>query len=239
MGNIRPKIVENAHYHLWTDALHARALANQARNKWDRGTYVRWTVTTAWTVLEVACQHALEDDQISRSFCRNLNLAIERKSLPPLDWGSGLWQKVTEIRRTRNSYVHRFLQERDLFPGADVADYAIDVIREAVLSIYEHANRVPPTWIHDDEDRGWDKGRSIDGDFTLIHAGAFVDDPKVIKIYYIREDKEHLHEVLPPGTDPQPYLDDLIRHVNEPISGVKAYEGDKLVSERALRMRGD
>jgi len=158
--------------------------------------------------------------------------------LPPLDWGSGLWQKVIKIRKTRNNYVHRFLQERDLFPSAEVADYAVDVIRDAVLSIYEHSQRVPPIWIHDNEDIGWDKGRAVDGNFTLIKAGAALNDPNSIRIYYIRENKEHLHEVLPPDTDPQSYLEDLIRHVTVPISGVRAYKGDKIVIEKTVPIRG-
>ena len=238
VGSRRPKIVENAHYHLWTDALHARALAHQARNKWDRGTYVRWTVTTAWTVLEVACQHALKDDRISYSFHKNLDAAIRRNSLPPIIWGSGLWQKVTAIQEARKGYVHRFVQEGDLFPSVEVADNAITVIREAVLSIYELAKRVQPTWIHDNEDKGWDKGRSMSASCTLIRKGASLNDPNAIRICYIRKNKEHLHEVLPPDTDPQPYLEDLIQHVTVPISGVRAYKGDNIISERTLPMRG-
>jgi len=238
VGNIRPKIVANAHNHLWTDSLHARALAHQARNKWDRGTYVRWTVTTAWTVLEIACQDALNDDSISYSFRRNLDSAIQRNSLTPLDWGSGLWQKVTEIQETRKDYVHRFLEERDLYPIAEIADNAVAVIRKAVLSIYELSKRVPPTWIYDDEDRGWDKGRGVSAHSTLIRAGVTLNDPKVIRICYIRKNKEHIDEVLPPGTDPLPYLEDLIKHVTVPISSVRVYEGDKIVLERAITMRG-
>jgi hypothetical protein len=238
MGNQRPKIVENAHYHLWTDALHARSLARQARNKWDRGTYVRWTVTTAWTVLEVACQDALDDKSISYSFRKNIDSAIQRKSLAPLNWGSGLWQKVTEIQETRKNYVHRFVEESDLFPDADLADNAIAVIRNAVLSIYKHAGRVTPVWIHDNEDRGWDKGNSVGVNFRLIRAGASLNDPNAIRIYYIRENKEHLNEVLPPDVDPKPYLEDLIQHVTVPISGVRVYKGDEIIIEKTLPMRG-
>ena len=238
MATSHPKIVESAHYHLWTDALHARELARQARNKWDRGSYVRWTVTTAWTVLEMACQHALQESSISYSFRKNLDAAIERNSLSPLDWGSGLWQKVTEVHETRKNYVHRFLKETDLFPAAEVADKAIVVIRKAVLSIYNHAKRVPPVWIQDDDDRGWDRGRGGGANVRVIRPGARLNEPKVIKICYIRNNQEYISEVLPPGTDPLPYLEDLIQHVTAPISCVKAYEGDKLVSERALPMRG-
>ncbi len=59
------KLVENNHYHLWTDALYARALSREANNRWDRGTYVRWALLTAWIALEIACQDALEEPNIS------------------------------------------------------------------------------------------------------------------------------------------------------------------------------
>ena len=80
------KLIEDNHYHLWTDALHARQLAHQTNNKWDRGTYVRWTIITAWTVLEIACQDALEEKNISYRFKQNLDKAIAAKSLPKLNW---------------------------------------------------------------------------------------------------------------------------------------------------------
>lgn len=70
------KIVENAHYHIWTDALHGRALARQAQNRWDKGTYVRWVIMTAWTAFEMACEDGLEKPGIGRSFRRNLDNAI-------------------------------------------------------------------------------------------------------------------------------------------------------------------
>jgi hypothetical protein len=85
-----PKNVESSHYHIWTDALHARELARQAVNRWDRGTYVRWTITTGWTALEMACEQALETNGIGRRFKENLNAAISEKSLPPLNWGTGV-----------------------------------------------------------------------------------------------------------------------------------------------------
>ena len=232
------KIVENPHYHLWTDALHARSLARQAHNKWDRGTYVRWTVTTSWTVLEIACQDALNEPNISYSFRKNLDAAIEQQGFKKIDWGSGLWQRVGDLQETRKGYMHRFLSEDNLFPHAAFADKAIGTVRGAVNEIYQHVGRPAPTWIQDDEDRGWDHGGRGGANLTLIHAGASEDDPRVVKICYVHMDKEHTSEVLPSGTDFGPYVEDLMRKVQVPISAVRVYEGATLVHEREIKMRG-
>lgn len=70
-----PKLVTSTHYHLWTDALHARALAAQSRNTWDRGAYVRWAVNTAWTVFETACEDALSTSGLGNRFKEKLDQA--------------------------------------------------------------------------------------------------------------------------------------------------------------------
>ncbi len=99
------KIIESPHYHLWTDALHARALARQSNNKWDRGTYTRWAVTTSWNVLEIACQEALNESSISYRFRENLDKAIQEKEFDRLDWGRGIWSSVLKLQNRRNKNV--------------------------------------------------------------------------------------------------------------------------------------
>jgi hypothetical protein len=51
--------VETPHYHVWTDALHARELARNTKDRWNRGSYVRWTIIAACTALEIACANYL------------------------------------------------------------------------------------------------------------------------------------------------------------------------------------
>lgn len=233
-----PKVVEDPHYHLWTDALHARALARQANNKWDRGTYVRWAVATSWTVLEIACQEALGKPDISRRFKENLDSAIQNKGFRSLQWGCGIWQRVLDLHKKRNGLAHRFISEDDYFPDATVADESIDIVREAISAIYRHVNRRVPIWIQDNDDRGWDSGRRNGSNMTLIHSGADQNDPKLVKLFYVHSGKEKLTDVLPSGTDYLPYVDDLIRKVRVPISAVKVYEGNTVVYVRELNMRG-
>jgi hypothetical protein len=232
------KLVENNHYHLWSDALHARSLAHQARNKWDRGTYVRWCITTAWTVLEMACQDALEDNQISYRFKQTLDKAIENKSLPKLNWGSGIWQKVTKMQKLRNDYIHRFANESKLFPEANVADNAIDVIRKAVTDIYLHTGNDSPKWILDDKDPGWDKGSSF-ARATVIRKGANPDDPQTIRIKYIYKGREHESEILPPDADWQKYYEEFLEGIRAPISKIIVYRGSKILKEASLPIRGN
>jgi len=148
------KLVESNHYHVWTDALHARQLSTETSNRWDRGTYVRWTILTAWIALEISCQDALEDDSISYSFKKNVDNAIKLKKLPPLDWGKGIWQEVITVQDLRKDVVHRFPSESNVFPDDSVAETTIKVIRNAIKDIYKHCGKDYPKWVEDDCDEG-------------------------------------------------------------------------------------
>lgn len=236
--NTYPKIVESNHYHLWTDALHARALAHQAKNRWDRGTYVRWAVITSWTVLEIACQDALEEPNISYSFKRNLATAVAKKSLPKLDWEKGIWQKVLHAQQLRKNYVHRFISEKDLFPEAHLADEAIETVRDAIKDIYARVGKDSPSWVEDNNDRGWQVNQGTSGNLTVTKASVNESDPDVVRIVYVYDGKEQVSDILPPGIDPTFHVDNLISNVKVPISAVRVYRGDQLVSERSLPMRG-
>ena len=134
--------------------------------------------------------------------------------------------------------MHRFLSEGNLFPEAVLADEAIETVRSAVNAMYQHVRRPTPAWVQDDHDRGWDRGGRGGASATLIHAGVSEDDPEVVKICYVHNDEEQTSDVLPSGTDYDPYVEDLIRNVRVPISAVKVYKGATLVHERKINMRG-
>jgi hypothetical protein len=237
MTQFSPKLVDTPHYHLWTDALHGRALASQARNKWDRGTYIRWTVVTAWTVLEVGCQDALEDSKIGYRFKDDIDRAIKAKSLPGLQWDRGIWQKIRELQETRKGYIHSTISQAKLFPDAIEAEKAIEIVREGIKAIYKHVSKLFPIWIDDDKDCGWDYGGEPCNAYC-IYPGASEDDPLSIKIVYVHKDREYLSILMPPGTDPAPLLDELIQNIRLPISAVRAYRGKELIEDRQVKMRG-
>ena len=234
------KIIEDNHYHLWTDALHARQLARQTNNKWDRGTYIRWTIITAWTVFEIACQDALEDKDIPRNFRNNLDAAIKNKSLPKLNWGCGIWQRVEKIHQLRIICVHRFISENDLFPKTVLAEQTIEIIRNAVREIYQHVGKTIPAWVRDDYDEGW----AVKSGFTIeasMHDSTFENVPGAVKITYEYKDQERISEILPPGSDPEPSVQKLEENFYMPISAIRVYVDNNLIKEvpfEVSKMRG-
>jgi len=231
--------VQTPHHHLWTDALHSRALAGEARNKWDRGTYVRWTIVTAWTVLEISCQDALNDPEISYRFKENTDEAVRRNGLTPLDWGAGVWQRVRTLQERRKTLMHRFLTESNLFPETSVAHEAIETVREGVVDIYRHAGRPAPHWIIENESRGWDAPQQV-GSPTVCRVQADPNDPGSIRIVIVRDGHEYPVEVLPANTDPAPFVQDLLKKadVSIPFALVRIYLGSVLSKEIETRMRG-
>lgn len=239
MNEFIPKLVDSKHYHLWTDVLHARKLANQTKNKWNKGAYVRWTIIIGWTVLEIACQDALEDKDISRRFKDNLDDAVSKKGLQPLDWSKGIWQKVLNLQSLRINCVHCFDTESDLFPEAEIADGAVNTIREAVKAIYSHASKEVPKWIEDDGDYGWEGNDFRTSAGVTLGSAVNEDAPdNNVKIVVVRDGKEFCTDILPPGTDPEPAMKARLSKTNIPISTIRVYQGNKLISEHNLNMRG-
>jgi hypothetical protein len=244
MADFKSKLVNTFHYHLWTDALHLRAIAREAGNRWNRGTYVRCTLTNAWTVLETACNDALDVTDIGYSFRKNLDRAVEQKKLPSLDWSQGIWKDVTNLQQLRKEFVHQGISDRNRFAEASQADMAIDVCRRAIKAIYAHTGKpAAAVWVDDDFDPGFDidKGLSISisGDCMLIEAGADPNHRDTIRAAYVYKDKEHISGCYPVGTDHKPLIDDLVRSIRVPISAVRAYRGNELLEERKLLMRGN
>jgi hypothetical protein len=232
---VTPRSVESPHYHIWTDALHGRHLAREASNDWDRGTYVRWTISSAWTAFELACEDATGAQGLGYRFKDKLDGALSAKGIA-LNWGQGLWQQVLLIHRLRIDYVHPGVPQDRLFAPVQEADKAISVLREAIRDLCSRVGTPVPEWIDDDDNPVAPKGGTAHA--TLIHAGVREDDPGTIRITYVYKGEEYESDLLPPGTDPSSLLHDLIRRILVPISAVRAYRRDTLIEEIPVRMRG-
>jgi len=235
--------VDTPHYHVWTDALHARQLAREANDKWNRGTYVRWATLSACSALESACAAYL-GRPVGWNFKDDVNAACDALGVPRPDWGQGTWQRVLAVRVRRNGYVHLAVPQQQLFSPVTEAEEAIDVMRAAVLDLAAKTGHAAPAWVLDDEDIGSALGsrvvfRSM-GYCTAVHAGAEDGTPDVIRLCYVHEGREHENERLAPDPDfdPEPALQALAKRVRVPVSAVRAYRGDELILEIALNMRG-
>lgn len=223
------KIVEDNHYHVWTDALHARALAKQTKSEWDRGTFVRWTFMSAWISLEIACQDAAADKNISYNFKKNLDFALCRNRLSPIDWSQDIWQRVLKVQELRKDAVHRFLSEKDLFPDADIADMVIEVVRDAIINIYQHCGKSVPSWVDDNSDLGWTTG------VMSVHAqvinSPFYGVTNAIRVAYVYKGKECDYDYLAPDTVIDQPLENIFKGIGKPITAVRLYRGTDLLKE--------
>lgn len=228
--------VDSPHYHVWTDALHARHLAETTANDWDRGTYVRWAINSAWTAFEMACEEVLSASGLGMRFKDRFDEACTAKGISVPDWGSGLWQQVLVVYGLRKDYVHPRVDQDRLFAAVDEAQTAITVLREAVNKIHSMAGEPAPEWVEDDQNPMEPGGFLAHG--TVIKAGVDPDGPETIKITYVFRDQEHTSEVLPPGSDFLPRMEDLLRRILIPVTAIRAYRGAQVVEEWQPRMRG-
>jgi hypothetical protein len=236
------KLINSIQYHVWSDALHARQLAKQSESPWDRGAYVRWAIQTAWGAFESVCVDVLKTDHLGMSFRKRFDEAVARGGWTAVDWGQGLWQRVLKIYDSRKKFAHVVpsVSQADLLVPTKNADEAIDVLREAIRAICILTGNPHPPWVSDDSDHGWKGGSGRVGPtahMLVVRAGANEDDLNNVRIAYVLHGKEHVSEILPPGTDHKPFLDQLLRSLNVPVDAVRAYRGFQLVEERSVNMR--
>lgn len=232
------KIVENPHYHVWTDALHGRQLAREAKNKWDAGTYARWSLFSSWTALEIACQLALDDVSISYSFKQNIDEAMLNKGVtPPIMWGEGLWQKVTMIQTRRKEFTHQIIGKDQLVTDVQVSENAILVIRDAIKDIYKRCGKIYPAWIDDDSDSGFDHGAP---QFSATLSCDYYDPqaPDAIFVSFVLDGREHHYATYSPTESLEPIFNDIVKNTHRPVSKVIAKQFGNILREKDFSTRG-
>lgn len=227
--------VETPHYHIWTDALHGRRLAREARNEWDRGTYVRWTIASAWTAFESTCEYLTGASGLGMRFKDRLNEALDAMGFPRPDWGSGLWQDVLAIYSLRKEYVHPAVPQERLFAQVGEAENSISTLRLAIKDMYARTGNPAETWPNDDQD-AVDPRTGGFANGTVIKAG--VTRETGLRICYVMFGQEYESLVALPDEDHLVLMDDLLRRITVPISRVRAYRGTELIEEVEVKTRG-
>jgi len=236
------KVIDSIQYHVWSDALHARQLARKTESPWDRGAYVRWAIQTAWSAFENVCADALEANGLGMRFRERFDEAVTTKGLPPVDWSKGIWQQVLQVYKVRKGFVHVVpsISHAKLMTPLQEAEQALAVLRNAIRAVSDLAGLPHPSWVVDDDDRGWQGARAGFGgtaEAYMMRAGLREDDPANVRITYVLHGQDHLSEIAPPGTAHGPLLDRLLGSLNIPVEAVRAYRGSDLLEERKTSMR--
>ncbi|WP_298867894.1 hypothetical protein [uncultured Gimesia sp.] len=175
-------------------------------------------------------------------FKDRFNDALASKNLPAVDWGQGIWQQVLDVYSIRKVFVHVVptVSHQRLLATVTEAEFAIKVLREGIQAVLDLEELPHPSWVNDDDDRGWNGprgGNSVTANLTAIHAGVGEDDPNVIRITYLLRGEEHISEIAPPNTPHAPLLDRLVNSLNVPVDAVRAYRGSDLLEERTPNLR--
>jgi hypothetical protein len=192
----------------------------------------------------MACEDALAIRGIGRRFKENLVKACADKGVASIEWGSGVWQRVSAVQSARINFIHINAAQEQLFPCVEEADRAIAAIRDATTDIYDRVGKPPPDWLQDDDDKGWDQGPGTvayaqDGyDAQAVHAWVDPKGDETLRISYEYKDREHDSDFYPAGTDPAPLIERLLKNLRIPVTAVRAYRGTTMIYERKLRMRG-
>jgi len=236
------KVIDSIQYHVWSDALHARELARQTQNEWDRGAYVRWAIQTAWSAFENVCTDTLKASGLGMRFKERFDEAVDALGLQRVNWGQGIWQQVLGVYTTRKTFAHVVptISHQTLLSSISDAENAISVIRDGIKAVLDLAGHPHPAWVNDDNDRGWYGPRGAGGSMafmTVVRAGADENDDQVIRIAYVLKGKEHICEISPPGANYRALLDQLITNLNVPVEKIRAYRGQKMIVEESPNIR--
>lgn len=245
---LRAKDFEHApRFQLWTDALCFREMAKEAPNNYLRSMSVRNAVLSAWTTLEMACCDALGIEKLGNDFRRSLDEEFDKKSIPRLDFGSGIWGEMNStVKGYRKLYSHFGVSLPDRFPPVSIAENAIEKIREAIQDIYGMMSKSYPKWVDLDQSDGWPQrpgGVTITGSVhvSFLHPGAHPDSPDVISIVLKTEQgEEKANRYLPPDTSDEEifyWVEDTLGRLNDRLTAIRVYRGADLIHEEIFEAR--
>jgi hypothetical protein len=79
----------------------------------------------------------------------------------------------------------------------------------------------------------------IPGDPDATTPGGDAPDAVRIAIVLTVDGKEHVVRAEPPGTDPEPIVERILDETTMAISAVRVYQGDELIKDDPVNMRGN
>jgi hypothetical protein len=243
---LRQKDLQHApRFQLWTDAICFREMAKQAPNTYLSSMCVRNAILSAWTTLEMACCDALEIEKLGMDFRQSLDAEFDKKGIPRLDFGSGIWNYInSKLKEHRKVFTHFGVKLSDRFPPVSLAEEVITKVREAIRDFYVHLGKQPANWVALDQAGGWPERRGtgiVAAHLTVSHAGATPDTPGVVNIVLVTpQGEEKPTRYLPPDASDDEifwWVEDYLGKLNVPFKAIRVYRGDQLIHDETLEAR--
>jgi hypothetical protein len=152
-----------------------------------------------------------------------------------------MWQEVMKVYEQRKSFTHSVQDQTILFPAYSVADDAIRLLRLAIKDMYARTGKAEPKWVDDDEDVYDPRrpGLNMYGVATLTTTGGDAPDAVKIAIVLAADGKEYIVRAEPPGTDPEPLIEQDLGGTKMAVLAVRVYQGAQLIQEDLVNKRGN
>ncbi|MBD2152936.1 hypothetical protein [Leptolyngbya sp. FACHB-16] len=221
--------------HELAEILISRYEAEIQQIAWDIGSYIRWTVVTAWMAFERAMVDATSSSELSRDLPTNLPKFIAPGIKKDVFWAAPPWSEVRQIQQKRNKFVHRDLETSDLFPDVNLAEDTIRILRKGIKEAYKKIGKISPIWVECDE-----VPRRLGGSFcaaSTSQTGAD-EDPQRLQITYVHGGRDITHITLRSDNDPWPVVEEIAIQIRIPIEAIRIYKGESLWREIPITMRG-
>jgi hypothetical protein len=219
-------------------------MAKEAPNNYLGSMCVRNAVLSAWTTLEMACCDALGIQKLQSDFRRSLDAEFAGKGLTPLDFGSGLWQKInTLIKGYRTTFAHAGVDIKDRFPPVLVAVEAVETIRQAIHDIYAKTGKSSPPWVDLNQSDGWPqtRGGGMQAHLTVLEGPIDKGAPNVFKISLVTPAGDEKETRWLPENTPMDEIMDRVEQIlgglNVPFKGIRVYRGQDLLVDENFEMR--
>jgi hypothetical protein len=222
---LKKKIISANHHNDLSGISISRDEAELRHITWDLGSYVRWTVVTAWMAFVRTAETATTSQDLSRNMLKNLPRTIAPTLQEQAFWDSYPWCDVNRIRQERNKFIHKALDNSDLFPDVQLAEDAILTLRNGMKAIYASVGQASPPWIECDTVADPPSGSSAV--LQLISSGAN-EDPQRLRVVYVHGGGETPSTILYSTEDPWPIVEGIAVNVRVPIEAIRIYKGELL-----------
>ena len=133
------------------------------------GTYVRWTIASAWTAFEGACEYLTGASGLGSRFKDKLNKELDAGPWPVLAGHGSLAGRTRDLRPTKDTSTPPY--PRITLSPVEEAELAIQVLRLAIKDMFARTGKPAEPWPDDDQDPVDPRKENVAA-LTMLRAGA-------------------------------------------------------------------